>query len=192
MVFSEESCRAFFEMVIVELIELEKVLYWMSIMSASRIWGYIYLWGKLIRPNKDVMSRIKEAFEALKVPYYRTSSIVTRGGGCGPNPWQKHHHKARDALRSAAKGERTCTSIWDTWQHDEIYRKSQFWHNWSDAWVRYFGSHRAVRHKPQCRAMAQRKVWNLIHLQSLDSNKQAGRLWKMWEGRSRQKCQSPH
>ena len=32
---------------------------------------------------------------------------------------------------------RTFTSIWDRWQHDEIYRKSQLSHNWSDAWVRF-------------------------------------------------------
>ena len=83
------------------------------------------------------MNRIKEASEILEAPYYRTSMIVTRGGKCGPNPWPQHHHKARDALRSATKGERTFTSIWDRWQNDEIYRKSQLAHNWSDAWVRH-------------------------------------------------------
>ena len=91
--------------------------------------------GKLTRPNKDVMSRIKEAFEAPEAPYDRTSSTVTIGGRCGPNPWQ-HHHKARDALRRATKGERTFTSIWDRWQHNEIHEKSQLSHKWSDAWVR--------------------------------------------------------
>ena len=75
------------------------------------------------------MNQIKEAFEILKAPYYRTSPIVTRGGKCGPNPWQQHHHKARDAVRSGAKGQGAFTSIWDRWQNDETYRKSQLAHS---------------------------------------------------------------
>ena len=31
--------------------------------------------GKLIKPDQDAMNRIKEAFEILKAPYYRTSPI---------------------------------------------------------------------------------------------------------------------
>ena len=36
-------------------------------MSASRVWVSVYLhvW-KVFRPDKDVMNRIKQAFEALK------------------------------------------------------------------------------------------------------------------------------
>ena len=30
-------------------------------------------------------------------------------------------------------------SIWDRWQRDEIYRKSQLVHEWSDVWMRYLG-----------------------------------------------------
>ena len=63
-----------------------------------------------MRPDQDVMNRIKESFEILQAPYYRTSMIVTRGGKCGPILWQQHHHKARDALRSATKNERKFTS----------------------------------------------------------------------------------
>ena len=73
----------------------------------------------------------------LKAPYHRTSMIVISGSRCGPNPWQQHHHKARDALRSATKGERTFTSIWDRWQSDEIYRKFQLPHYRWDTWDRY-------------------------------------------------------
>ena len=76
--------------------------------------------GKLMRPNKDVMNRFKEAFEIQKAPYHRTSLIVIRGSRCGPNPWQQHHHKARDALRSVTNGQRAFTSMWDRWQHDDI------------------------------------------------------------------------
>ena len=134
--------------------------------------------GKLIRPNKDVMNRINEAFEALKAPYHRTSSTVTRGDGCGPNPWQQHHHKARDALRSATKGERTFTSIWDRWQHGEIHRKSQLPHDWSDARVRYLdhiAQYDISHNAPQWQ---RERYVNLIHLRSLDSNKQGEPLWK--------------
>ena len=56
---------------------------------------------------------------------------------CSPNSWQQHHRQARDALRSATKGERTCTSIWDRWQSDEIYRNFQLSHCRSDTWVRF-------------------------------------------------------
>ena len=109
----------------------------MSIMSASRVWGYVYLYvWKIIRPDKNVMNRIKQAFEALKAPCYRTSPIITRGSKCGPNPWQQYHRKARDALQSATKGERKFTSIWDRWQNDGAYRTSQLARDWSDAWVR--------------------------------------------------------
>ena len=126
--------------------------------------------GKLLRPNKDVLNRIKEAFEALQAPYYRTSSIVTRGSKCGPNPWHQHHHKARDALRSATKGERAGTDGNVT----KPTVNSQLSHNWSDAWVRYLDhiaqfdmSHNA----PYCQ---RERYVNLIHLRGLDSNKQAG------------------
>ena len=124
------------------------------------------------------MNRIKEASEILEAPYYRTSMIVTRGGKCGPNPWPQHHHKARDALRSATKGERTLTSIWDRWQNDEIYRKSQLAHNWSDAWVRYVDH---IVHFNSCHNAPEsqrEKHVNLLHLRSLDENKQAGPLWQ--------------
>ena len=88
MVFSEESSRAIFEMGDVELIGLKKS----SIQCPSCLHHvfegtYICMCGKLIRPNKDVVNRIKEAFEALKAPYYRTPMIVTGGSRCGPNPW---------------------------------------------------------------------------------------------------------
>ena len=172
MVVNEESSRAFFEMDNVELIELKK-----SSTQCPSCLHHVFegtlicMRGKLIRPNKDVMSRIKEAFEGPKAPCHRTSSIVTRGSRRGPNPWQQHHHKARDLLRSAANGERTFTSIWDRWQHDEIYRKYQLTHL-VGSMGQGLRSHRAVRHKPQCTTMAQRKVC------SLDSNMQTGPLWK--------------
>ena len=138
---------------IVELVELKNS----SIQCPSRL-HYVFegslicRCGKLMRPNQDVMNRIEEAFEILKVPYYRTSIIVTRGSKCGSNPWQQRHHKARDAMRSATKGERAFTSIWDRWQHDE------------DAWVRYLDHivHFDVNHNaPQ---LQRERCVNLLHL----------------------------
>ena len=38
----------------------------------------------------------------------------------------------RRITRSATKGERKFTSIWDRWQNDDAYRTSQLAHNWSD------------------------------------------------------------
>ena len=79
MVFSEASSRAIFEMGNVELIDLKNS----SIQCPSCLrhvfeGTLIGMCGKLIRPNKDVMKLIKEAFEALKAPYCRASSIVTK------------------------------------------------------------------------------------------------------------------
>ena len=120
-----------------------------------------------MRPNEDVMNRIKEAFEALKAPYYRTSSIFTRGRRCGPNSWQQRHHNARDALRSATKGERTFASIWKRWEHDEICRKSQLAHNWSDAWVRYLDHIAQFDMSHNAPSWQRERHVNLIHLRSL-------------------------
>ena len=65
------------------------------------------------------MDRIREAFEALNAPYYRTAPVISKGNKCGPNHWQQHHPKARDASRHAAKGDMKYTSTWDRWQNDE-------------------------------------------------------------------------
>ena len=131
--------------------------------------------GKLRKPDPDVMNRIKEAFEILKAQYYRTSPIATRGSKCDPNLWQQHHHKARDALRSATQGERAFTSIWDRWQNYETNRQCQLVFTWSDAWDRYL-NHFSVHHnatQPQ-----RERYMNLLHLRSVDENKQAPPLWQ--------------
>ena len=128
--------------------------------------------GKLIRPSQDVMNPIREAFEALKAPYRRTSSTVTRGSRCGPNPWQQHHHKARDGLQSATKGGK---DIYQKFGTDGNMMKS----------TRNLRSHMIGRTHgsgiwiTSHSAMAERKEYvNLIHLRCVDSNKQAGPLWK--------------
>ena len=138
MVFSKESSRVVFEMGNMALIELKN-----SSIQCPSCLHHVFegtllcKCGKLMKPDQDVMNRIKEAFEILKAPYYRTSPISTRGSNCGPNLWQLDQHKTRDALRSATKGARAFTSVWDRSQNDETHRKSQLAHNWSDAWLRY-------------------------------------------------------
>ena len=171
-----------FEMGNVELIELKKSsLDSLPIMPTLRVRGtFIRRCGKLMWPSQDVMNQIQEAFEILKAPYYRTSMIVTRGSRCGPNPWQQHHHKARDALRSATKGERAVQLLQSVTggKNDEIYMKSQLAHCWSDAWVRYLDHivHFNIYHNaPQ--PQRERYV-NLLHLRSVDENKQAGLVAK--------------
>ena len=166
----------FCEMGNVELIELKK-----SSIQCPSCLHYVFegtllcKCGKLLQPHQDVMNWIEEAFAIPKAPHYR-ASLTARGSKCGPNPWQQHHHKARDALRSTTKGERKFTSIWDRWQNGEIYRKSQLSHNWWDAWVRYLDHivHFAINHNAP-RLQRERYV-NLIRLRCVDENKQAGPL----------------
>ena len=68
--FSNESSRAVLRMGNVELIELKKS----SIQCPSclrHVFGGTLLCkcGKLMKPDQDVMNRIKEAFEVLEAPY---------------------------------------------------------------------------------------------------------------------------
>ena len=122
------------------------------------------------------MNRVKQAFEALKATYHRTSPITTRGSKCGPNPWQQQHNKARDTLRSATKGDRTFTSTRAGWQNDDAYRTSQLARNWSDAWVRYLHHLVHVGFSHNAPSWQRERHANLIHLRSLVSHKQAGPL----------------
>ena len=63
MVFSEESIRAFFG----GADWVEEILYSMAIMSASRFEGTTSCTcGKLIRPNKNVMIRIKSSIRSIE------------------------------------------------------------------------------------------------------------------------------
>ena len=87
------------------------------------------------RPGYDATNQsCFEIPESTMLPY-----VCDYCKGCkhSPNLWQEHHHKAKEALRCASKGKREFTSIWDRWQNDETFRKSQLVHEWSDAWVRY-------------------------------------------------------
>ena len=66
--------------------------------------------GKHIRPDLDMMRRIRAAFEVLKAPCFRTSAIDARVYKHGPNLWQnttkqKTHcavvRKTNDSIRQS-------------------------------------------------------------------------------------------
>ena len=59
--------------------------------------------GVWLRPNQSTLDRIREAFAALRNPYYRTSEVISRGKKSGHNPWQQDHRKAMDAKRGVLK-----------------------------------------------------------------------------------------
>ena len=79
MVFSQESSQAIFEMGNVELLELKT-----SMVQCPPCLHYVSKGtilcrcGKHIRPDLDMMRRIKAAFEVLKTPCFRTSAINAR------------------------------------------------------------------------------------------------------------------
>ena len=140
----------------------------MPVVPSLRFWRNI----QVLKLDLDAINRIKEAFEILKAPL-RASPMSTRGDKCGPNSWQWHHHKARDAFRGAAKGERGFTSVWDRWRNDAAYRQSPLVHNWSDAWVRYLDH--VVQFSIFHDAPQQQRERNMhiLYLRSVDDNKQA-------------------
>ena len=129
--------------------------------------------GKHIRPNQEMTRRIKTAFEILTAPYFRASFLTPRGYKHGPNLWQEHHHKPKGALRGTRKNRRTLTSIWDRWQNDTTYRKSQLDIGWSDAWVRYL-DHIAQIDISHTASQEQRgRCHNLIYPRGMDEDRQA-------------------
>ena len=49
--------------------------------------------GVWIRHSHSTMERIRTAFAALKIPYYRASEIISRDKKSGHNPWQQDLRK---------------------------------------------------------------------------------------------------
>ena len=112
----------------------------------------------------------------MKEHYFNCGPISTRSSKCGPNLCQMHHHKARDALRSATKGERKFTSIWDRWQNDAIYRQYQLVHYWSVAWVRYLDHIVHFRIYHNATQQHRERNMHILYLRSVDDNRQATHL----------------
>ena len=100
-------------------------------------------------------------------------SLEFKGSQAWTQLCQKHHHKAKDALRSTREDNRTCTSIWDRRQNDATYKKSQQDIGWSDAWVRYL-DHIAQIDYSHNAPHEQRSInLNLIYLRYVDEDRQA-------------------
>ena len=89
MVFSQESSQAVFEMGNVKLIELKTSLIQCPFLHHVLKGTILCECGKHIRPDLDIMRRIKAAFEILKAPCFRTSAIPAMGCKYGPNLWPR-------------------------------------------------------------------------------------------------------
>ena len=121
--FSQESSQAIFEMGNVELIELKTSQIQCPSCLHDVFKGTILrACGKHIRPDQEMIRRIKAAFEILKAPYFRTSVVTAKGvtnAGltCGRNTTtkQKTHHGVRkraeeNLRRSGIDGKMTRTT----------------------------------------------------------------------------------
>ena len=104
---------------------------------------------------------------------FRTSAINARGYKPGPDLWQEHHHKAKDALRGCSKNKRLYTSIWDRWQNDETYRESQLASDWTDAGVRYLDHIAKIDTSHAAPHLQRNRYNNLLYLRSVNEDKQA-------------------
>ena len=173
MMFSQEYSQVIFGMGNVELFELKT-----SRIQCPSCLHYVFrgtiFWAcdKHIRPDLDMMRRIKAAFGILKALHFRTSVLTSMGYKHGPNLWQAHPHRAKDALRGCSKSKSLFMSIWDRWQNDEIYTKSQLDIGWSDAWVRYLYHIAQIDIFHKASQEQRRRYHNLLYLRSDDEDRQ--------------------
>ena len=93
------------------------------------------------------MERIRIAFAALKMSYFRTTVIQSRGLKSG----HKDHHK-------------------------EVYRESQLVHGWTDEWVKYLDYISKIDISLDAPYNQRNRYENLLFMRVVDSNKQAGPL----------------
>ena len=116
------------------------------------------------------MDRIREAFEALHQLFREERNAVLIPGTKTIIKLEMHE---KDATKRDMY-----TLIWDRWQNDEVYWASKLAHNWTDEWVQYldFITHFEISHNALSWQRA--RYNNVIHLRSLDSNKQKGPMCK--------------
>ena len=90
MEFSQDSTQVVQDMGNVELIELRtsKIHQCPSCGHAVFRETILCTGGKHIRPNLEVIQCINAAFEILRAPYFRTSSVSSRGDTHGHQLWQ--------------------------------------------------------------------------------------------------------
>ena len=177
MMFSQESSQAIFEMGKVEPIGLKTIRIQCPLCLHYVLKGTIFCaCGKHIRPDQEMTRRVKVAFEILKAPYFRTSMLTSRGYKHGPNLWQEHHHKAKDAPRSTRKNKRTYTSIWNRWQNGATYRESELAIGWSDAWARYLENIAQIDISHEATPEQRGRYHNLIYPRGVGEDRQVSPL----------------
>ena len=85
MVFSQESSQAIFEMGNVELIELKTSrIQCPSCLHYGFKGNIICARGKHVRPDQEMILRIKTAFEIFRAPFFRPSMLISKGYKHGP------------------------------------------------------------------------------------------------------------
>ena len=83
--------------------------------------------GKHVRPDLDMMQRMKATFEDLVLSHVcdKFDGIQAWLLAMAGTPPQ-----TKDAQRGCSNNKRQYTSIWDRLQNDEIYRESELAINW--------------------------------------------------------------
>ena len=119
-----------------------------------------------------MIRRIKAAFEILKAPYFRTSMVTARGYRHGPT-YGRYTITGKKRTTGTEKGGREVTSIWDRWENDEIYRKSQLDTGWSDAWVRYLDHIEQIDISHEATPEQRCRYHHLICVRSVNEDRQA-------------------
>ena len=128
--------------------------------------------------------RIKTAFEILTstllpcvFPY--SKRVQTRTQFVAGTPPQAKRRTARyekEQKNIYVDNKRTFTSIWDRWQNDATYRKSQLDIGWSDAWVRYLDHAAQIDISHNASHEQRVRKHNLIYLRGMDEDRQASPL----------------
>ena len=161
LMFSQESSQAIFEMGNVELTELKTSNYVFkgAILCAC---------GKHIRPDQEMIRRIRAVFEILKAPYFRTSVVIARSYKHGPNLWQEHHHKSKRRTTGYEKGRMKIYVDLERWKTDMTYGESQLAIGWSDAWGRYLDQIAQIDISHKAPQEQRTRYNNLLYVRSVD------------------------
>ena len=125
-----------------------------------------------MRPNQEMIQRVRTAFDTLKTRYFRASHLNSRGHKHGPNFGKSIITKRK--MRYEARERKTGPmSFGDKWQNDATYRKSQQHIGWSDAWVRYLDHIEQIDISHNAPHEQRGRYHNLIYLRSMDEDRQA-------------------
>ena len=107
MICSEQTSCTIYEMGNMELSELKQTLATTQCSSCLKQVpeGLIMCQcGVWLRPNQSTMDRIRTAFAALKIPYYRSLQevrkvVTTHGNRIMPKPWMHEEEQRKTAAK---------------------------------------------------------------------------------------------